>query len=556
MKKPVQLGKLPAKPYPRHKTTTIVGPRRPGAPPQPTAPAQPVGTPKPASTALPESAVPPPPTTINWYSNVTNWPIYDNDVIGDCVEAAAGHYIECQVTYANPPLSGQGVPADSSIDAFYELAAAPPGWQPPVDASNPGPGTYIPTAMNDWLTNGIGGDQPIAFQAIAANTQPGNYWNREGIQAAIAIYGALLIGVSLPLTAEAQWDADEPWDVTVPFGPAPNPTNANPEVGTWGGHCVILVGMDTETINGISQTVYYCITWGTLWKMTDEFFWRYSDAEYYVAVSNDWINKSTRLSPNGYDIPTLLAYAKGVPSPASVIDVIHGLYSVLFGVLATAAGVTYWVNFVANVLGGVTQANASSTAITTAAAVALAQQMVTDQSAYFLTEFPSTMPDAQFASNLYTTLGGNPVSNTAAIQYWLAQIQAAEQTESQMLARASVAAQFVMALLNNDLTIGAAALGLTAADYAAVVNDQWGMCNKRDASEYFALLISGGGFVNGVYNANAGLIFNYTTESGPAWQAAQTLAAYITFDQKTLVTAENAMDAALAAQSLAPITAL
>jgi hypothetical protein len=106
------------------------------------------------------------------------------------------------------------------------------------------------------------------------------------IRAAINLFGGVYIGLSLPVTAQSQ----DVWDLTSLSDP-------NAEPGSWGGHCVFVVGYDADG--------FTCITWGALKKMTNAFWVNYCD-EAYALFGADWINTGGQ-APSGFDAAQLTA---------------------------------------------------------------------------------------------------------------------------------------------------------------------------------------------------------------------------------------------------------
>ncbi len=225
----------------------------------------------------------------------------------------------------------------------------------------------------------------------------------------------------------------------------------------------------------------------------------------------------------------------------------------LYGVAATGPGVTYWINQALAHDSSETLASADSTApIPLTDAQFIGEQFVETQATYFQSEYGS-LTDAQFVQALYSNIGGSSISNTVDLNYWSGQLQAAEATlgdaDNGLLARASVIGQFVHDLISNNLypfganaAENAAYFGLSASDYAAVVADQQSCLDKIAVSQSYA------------QNATAtgpGSILNYTTESGPAWTAAQTILADVTANPVTASTAIVGINNAVAHQDLA-----
>jgi hypothetical protein len=98
-------------------------------------------------------------------------------------------------------------------------------------------------------------------------------------------------------------------------------------------------------------------------------------------------------------------------------------------------------------------------------------------------------------------------------------------------------------LISSDLNLGAAYWGLNAADFAAAQADQKSFLNKMAVSQYYAQEMAVPG----------GSILNFTTESGPAWNAAQTVLAAVNADPASVGIAILGINNAVAHQDLSLI---
>ena len=124
-----------------------------------------------------------------------------------------------------------------------------------------------------------------------------------------------------------------------------------------------------------------------------------------------------------------------------------------------------------------TVANAGTTAVTLNDAGVLGQAFVNTQATFFNQTYGS-LTDSQFINALYVNIGGN-AGDPGGIAYWEGLLQQAEAGgASVQAARAGLVGQFVHDLIDFDLTPGATALGLTAAQYQdaqtrqAAINDK------------------------------------------------------------------------------------
>ncbi len=210
--------------------------------------------------------LPPAPTTLDLAHNVGDWPMYDNDRIGDCTTAAAGHMIEAWSAASH----GTAVEISDAavLDAFDHVKQ--------VDPLTGEEGAVELDVLTFWRKSGIGGHKIGAFARVAVHDES---LARTGTY----LFGGLYIGLSLPLSAQHQ----DVWDWTGSLdGPA--------KPGSWGGHAVDVVGYDANALT--------IVTWGSLKQMTWRFWERYVD-EAYCLLSDDFLNAGR--APNGFDLAAL-----------------------------------------------------------------------------------------------------------------------------------------------------------------------------------------------------------------------------------------------------------
>jgi hypothetical protein len=203
-----------------------------------------------------------PPDQSNWYQAVAEWPMDNNDTEPDCTSAAVAHAIQQWTTY------GQGmslIMQAAAVLGFYQLTKAP---------GDEG-GAFLIDVMKFWMTTGIQTGFGLHKIAAFAKIEPGNITHTK---CAVAWFGNLVIGLSLPIAAQSQ----DVWIVV---------SGAAGKAGTWGGHCVLIVGYDKEFI--------YFVSWGRVMQMTWEFYEAYCD-EAYVALTVSWM-KPPGVSPSGFN---------------------------------------------------------------------------------------------------------------------------------------------------------------------------------------------------------------------------------------------------------------
>lgn len=200
---------------------------------------------------------------VDWYSRVADWPMMGNDDVGDCTCAAAGHVIQQWTTYTD------AAPVVMSTDRVIAAYSAVSGYVPGDPATDRG--ALCGAVLKYWMRTGMntpdgGPDTLTAFARVSAS-------DFETVRRAIATFGNLYTGIALPLSAQNE-------DVWSSTADAP---------GSWGGHCVPLVGYN--------ETGPICVTWGALKQMTWDWWDHYAE-EAYALLSPDWM-RATGTDPAG-----------------------------------------------------------------------------------------------------------------------------------------------------------------------------------------------------------------------------------------------------------------
>lgn len=211
------------------------------------------------------------PDEVSWIMRPQVWPMYLNDTLGDCVEAAQGHMIEQWDFYT---ANGKPLPTDSDILNAYESIG---GYNP--DDPTTDQGSDMLSALNFWRKVGVGGHKIIAYVSLA---------NLNEIKAAIYLFGNAFLGIQLPVSAQGQ----DAWTVT-----KGGTLSKEGAYGSWGGHCVPAMAISPKTIS--------VITWGERLKMSHNFYTDYTD-EAYAVLSLDWLTR-TGMNPGGFNLDQLKA---------------------------------------------------------------------------------------------------------------------------------------------------------------------------------------------------------------------------------------------------------
>ncbi len=216
--------------------------------------------------------LPPAPPVVDWSKGLTEWGLMLNDKLGDCTIAGAAHAVQVWTMNTGSMVT---VP-DPVILNYYETWD---GYQPGNPATDTG-GVEMDVLKN-WQKQGFDKHRLLAYTEAA-------WTNLEEVRQAMHLFGGMYIGLNLPNTAKTQ----DIWDVVPNGGP-------ESQAGSWGGHCVYVVGYD--------QKGFTCITWGMLKTMTLAFWNAYVD-EAYVLLAADWLEKKG--SPVGFDLDQLQADLK------------------------------------------------------------------------------------------------------------------------------------------------------------------------------------------------------------------------------------------------------
>jgi len=219
------------------------------------------------------------PTQLSWYQHPEarpgfSWQMFLNDSLGDCAIAGPAH-IEMLWTFNVDELPF--TPTNQEVLAAYTQVG---GYKP--GDPNTDQGCVLLNVLNTWQNSGLFGRKIYAYVEV-------NPKNLQHIKTAIALFGAIDIGLAMPLSGQSQ--VGQVWTVTDPS------LQGDSTPGSWGGHCVVIGKYDDVAKE------FTCITWGQEQKMSYDYFTTYCD-EAYAPLSKDWTN-SRGLNPTGVNFTTL-----------------------------------------------------------------------------------------------------------------------------------------------------------------------------------------------------------------------------------------------------------
>jgi len=198
--------------------------------------------------------VPAYPPADDYLAALSGWQMLGNDQYGDCVA----------VTWANlrrlttAKLSTESYPSMSEVEAVYKT-------QNP-DFPSQDDGMDIQTLLEHLVkTGGPDGVKAVGFAAV-------DHTNPDEVKAAIAIFGAVWVGIDVLAANEAQFGDGQPWDYV----------SGSEDVG---GHSVLVGGYGASPSGASAQLGgdEKFITWAQETSFTDR-FWSKQVSECWVVV--------------------------------------------------------------------------------------------------------------------------------------------------------------------------------------------------------------------------------------------------------------------------------
>lgn len=222
------------------------------------------------------TGLPVPPQDFDLTTKIKAWGMMDNDQIGDCTCAAAGHLIMEWTANAGKKMV---TPTDKQVVAAYSAIT---GYNPATGANDNGANEI--DVLNYWRQSGIASHKIGAYVAL----EPSNH---QHVMDSVYVFGGCYIGLQLPTSAQSQTQNHQPWSVP-PGGP-----NGDGKPGSWGGHAVPVMAYDARGLT--------VVTWGALQTMTWSFWEAYCD-EAYAILTNDYLT-GKKQTPQGFSITQLQA---------------------------------------------------------------------------------------------------------------------------------------------------------------------------------------------------------------------------------------------------------
>lgn len=208
-------------------------------------------------------SLPAAPGAVDYYSKVSAWGQLGNDQYGDCTCATAGHLVQ---TWAQEMDSGERVDTAGALDLYGRVNGGVDG------------GAVIFEVLKEWYHNGLplaeGGANRIGPFVPVAKT------HLNVLRSACWLFGGVYLGIEVPRSAPADFEAGKPWENIIPGDPIV------------GGHAVPMVGFDDQYI--------YIVTWGEVQAMSWKWWAAYGE-EAWAILPSEFIKASKGITGERVD---------------------------------------------------------------------------------------------------------------------------------------------------------------------------------------------------------------------------------------------------------------
>lgn len=231
-------------------------------------------------------ALPDAPNVVDRASEVTDWPMYLNDTLGDCTIAGALHSATSLATYAG--MSGVSFEDAEALKAYSAVGGYVPG-DPNTDQ-----GCTLQAVCDYWQKTGFA-DKTGRVHKLAAYAEIGDPTNLALIKQALYVFGTVYMAFNLPESAQQQFAADKIFSY-VPGSPID------------GGHCMVL---QLSAVGDLARdNTEYLITWAKAQPATTGFM-QHTVSEAIAVVSPDVID-AQGVNVAGFNLSQLLQDCKAL----------------------------------------------------------------------------------------------------------------------------------------------------------------------------------------------------------------------------------------------------
>lgn len=187
--------------------------------------------------------LPDPPPSVDWATNVGNWPMDGNNQYGDCTMAAAAHMIQSWNAQIG---ASDSVPSEQQVvDEYFKLSHGQDS------------GLVETNVLKTWQRGGLWGNRVIAYAPV-------NVHALTMIKQTIALFGGIYAGIQVPASAQQQFEDGKPWTL--------EPGSQQQRIV--GGHAIPLLGYDADWL--------YAITWGAVQQIAWDWWSTYADEAWAI----------------------------------------------------------------------------------------------------------------------------------------------------------------------------------------------------------------------------------------------------------------------------------
>lgn len=229
---------------------------------------------------LSRTGLPPVPLTqdVDRASEVTSWPMYLNDQLGDCTIAAVGHMYGAWTRYAS---GFEALFSDNAVQETYSRV----GGYVPGDPSTDG-GCVMADVLADQKANGLV-DAAGKAHKVAGYAAFGNPADEDLLGQVLDVFGTVYVGINCQASILTEFSDRQPWTWT-------------PGEPVEGGHAICL-----QRRLGSGDAPLEYVTWGALQPATTDFQANAAE-EAWAVVTQDWLRASGS-SVEGLDLRQLMA---------------------------------------------------------------------------------------------------------------------------------------------------------------------------------------------------------------------------------------------------------
>lgn len=175
--------------------------------------------------------------------NVANWDMLGNDKYGDCTFAGMVHAFMATAS------------EESEAESFPDTGQTVTAYL--IYTNGQDAGAVESDLLQAWKSKSILNRQLLGYAPVPVS-------NLDEIKQVIHTFGVCYIGIKVPAACETQFQQHQPWSIT----------NTPADDQILGGHCIILVGYDSQ--------YFYAVTWGTVQQVEYNWLTQYMDEAWAI----------------------------------------------------------------------------------------------------------------------------------------------------------------------------------------------------------------------------------------------------------------------------------